>query len=88
MRRAQALERGETRPGRVTEIIPDGKGGYTRRELSAEAWRRAARAHAHEIPSSGAAIPPGGVADGAGARKPRERTYPKGDDARKGADRA
>ncbi|MGH8021587.1 MAG: helix-turn-helix domain-containing protein [Opitutaceae bacterium] len=35
-----ALLRGETRPGRVTQLIPDGKGGYTRRDVNPEAWRR------------------------------------------------
>jgi len=35
-----SLLRGEARPARVTELVPDGKGGATRRELDPEAWRR------------------------------------------------
>jgi DNA-binding XRE family transcriptional regulator len=30
---------GRVRPGRVTQLVPDGKGGYTRREVDPEAWR-------------------------------------------------
>ncbi|MGH8017750.1 MAG: helix-turn-helix domain-containing protein [Opitutaceae bacterium] len=49
-RRAEKLLRGEVTPARVTEIIPDGKGGARRRAISPAAWRRRqASAHALSI---------------------------------------
>ena len=34
------LLRGETTPARVTEVLSDGRGGFVRRALAPEAWRR------------------------------------------------
>jgi len=34
-----ALLRGRVTPARVTEVLPDGRGGYTRRTRDPQAWR-------------------------------------------------
>jgi putative transcriptional regulator len=50
LREKALIERGEIAPARVTEILPDGKGGHTVRRLSPEAWRkRQATQHAARI---------------------------------------
>jgi DNA-binding transcriptional regulator YiaG len=41
VRRKTALLAGATRPGRVTQIVPDGKGGFLRKRVDPEAFRRA-----------------------------------------------
>jgi putative transcriptional regulator len=41
IRRKQLLESGAVAPGRVTEIIPDGKGGHRVRRYSPSSWQRA-----------------------------------------------
>ncbi len=41
VRRKTALLTGATRPGRVTQIVPDGKGGFARRKVDPEAFRKA-----------------------------------------------
>jgi hypothetical protein len=38
VRRKEALLTGAARPGRVTELIPDGSGGFARRLVDPEAW--------------------------------------------------
>jgi putative transcriptional regulator len=40
IRRKQALISGTARPGRVTQLVPDGKGGSTRRLVNPEAFRK------------------------------------------------
>ncbi len=40
IRRKEALIAGVSRPGRVTQLTPNGKGGYTRRSVDPEAFRR------------------------------------------------
>ena len=40
IRRKAALISGTARPGRVTQLIPDGKGGYIRRSVNSEAFRK------------------------------------------------
>ena len=39
-----AIQRGETPPGRVWEVTPDGKGGFTRRALNVKRFQRAQKA--------------------------------------------
>jgi len=36
----KALKRGEIAPGRATRLVADGKGGYVRRKVDPETWRR------------------------------------------------
>lgn len=36
----KAIQRGEVAPGRVTQVAADGKGGYVRRKIDSEGWRR------------------------------------------------
>ncbi len=36
----KAIQRGETAPTRVTQLASDGKGGYVRRKIDSEVWRR------------------------------------------------
>jgi DNA-binding transcriptional regulator YiaG len=38
--RKEALISGTARPGRVTQLVGDGKGGYTRRAVNPEAFRK------------------------------------------------
>jgi DNA-binding transcriptional regulator YiaG len=40
IRRKAALVSGTARPGRVTQLVGDGKGGYTRRAVNPEAFRK------------------------------------------------
>jgi DNA-binding transcriptional regulator YiaG len=40
LRRNEALMSGTARPGRVTQLIPDGNGGYLRRAIDPEAFRK------------------------------------------------
>ncbi len=41
VRRKTALLTGTSRPGRVTQFIPDGKGGFVRRTVDPESFRAA-----------------------------------------------
>ena len=41
VRRKTALLNGSARPGRVTQLIPDPKGGFVRRAVDSEAFRKA-----------------------------------------------
>jgi hypothetical protein len=41
IRRNAALHSGSARPGRVTQFIPNGKGGYIRRFIDSEVFRLA-----------------------------------------------
>ena len=41
VRRKTALLAGTTRPGRVTQLVPNGKGGYVRRLINPETYRKA-----------------------------------------------
>jgi putative transcriptional regulator len=41
VRRKAALLTGSARPGRVTQLVPDRKGGFVRRTISPEAFRKA-----------------------------------------------
>jgi len=41
IRRKAALLSGAARPGRVTQLIPDGNGGFVRRSLDPETFRKA-----------------------------------------------
>ena len=41
IRRKNALISGAVRPGRVTQLIPDGKGGFIRRAVDPETFRKA-----------------------------------------------
>jgi hypothetical protein len=36
----KAILRGETAPARVAQITSDGKGGYVRRKINQDVWRR------------------------------------------------
>ena len=48
--RKTRLETGAVTPGRVTEIVPDGKGGHSIRRIEPRSWQRAqAAAHASRI---------------------------------------
>ena len=48
--RKTLLETGAVTPGRVTEIIPDGRGGHSIRRIEPRSWQRAqAAAHASRI---------------------------------------
>jgi DNA-binding transcriptional regulator YiaG len=40
IRRKAALVSGTARPGRVTQLVGDGRGGYTRRAVNPEAFRK------------------------------------------------
>jgi putative transcriptional regulator len=40
LRRKAALLSGAARPGRVTQLVPDGNGGYARRSIDPEAFRK------------------------------------------------
>ena len=40
LRAKEGIERGEAAPARVWEVKPNGKGGFTRRRLDPEAYRR------------------------------------------------
>jgi len=40
IRTRQKIERGETAPARVWEILPDGKGGFSRRKLDSKEFQR------------------------------------------------
>lgn len=40
VRAKQKIERGESTPAGVWEILPDGKGGFTRRQLSSKEFQR------------------------------------------------
>jgi putative transcriptional regulator len=44
VRAKERIERGEGTPGRVWDVRPDGKGGFTRRELDSKAFQRARKA--------------------------------------------
>lgn len=41
VRRKAALIAGTARPGRVTQLVPNGRGGFTRRAIDPEAFRKA-----------------------------------------------
>jgi DNA-binding transcriptional regulator YiaG len=43
LRAKERIERGELAPSRVWEVNPDGKGGFSRRQLDPEAYRRKQR---------------------------------------------
>jgi putative transcriptional regulator len=43
LRAKERIERGELAPSRVWEVKPDGKGGFSRRQLDPEAYRRKQR---------------------------------------------
>jgi len=50
VRRKTALLTGTSRPARVTQIIPDGKGGFVRRNVDPESFRAAQAAdHASSV---------------------------------------
>lgn len=44
VRAKERIERGEAVPARVWEVKPNGKGGFTRRELNARAFQRKQKA--------------------------------------------
>ena len=41
VRRKTALLAGTAQPGRVTQLLPNGKGGYIRRPINSETYRKA-----------------------------------------------
>jgi DNA-binding transcriptional regulator YiaG len=50
IRRNTALHKGTARPGRVTQVIPDGTGGFSRRSIDPESYRAAqAAAYAESV---------------------------------------
>lgn len=57
VRRKTALLAGSARPGRVTQLVPDGKGGFVRQAIAPEAFRKAQAAdHATSVTAARAKL--------------------------------